>query len=271
MSTAVTLPHPDTTSLPPAMVMSLLVHGAAALALATWVSVGAVKPGEARMPLAIRLVAPVTQAPDSPPSLQTTTAAVESAPVSTAPAAAESLPEPVAATPPVAAAVPVAPPPMSSGDALRVPMGSVAIRVDDFALFNQLSSELADRVVAEFPVEVSKVVRIQQGPVIAYPDDALAAQRQGSVLAWVRVSVDGKPEEVVIVEGDPEFAAVVETALASAQFVPAEDRGRAIPFYTAIRVDFSASSPGAAAPSTTTSSTPGGPAEASTARSNRLP
>jgi len=251
--------------------VSLLVHVAVALLLATWISVGAVTPGEARMPLEIRLVAPAAPSPDSSPTLQTTTATVEIAPVVTVPPAAESRPEPVGSAPPMPESVPVPPPPVSTGDSARVPLGSVAIRVDDFALFHQLSPELADRVVAEFPVEVSKTVRIRQWPVITYPDEALSAQRQGSVLAWVRVSVDGTPEEVVIVEGEPEFAATVEAALAAAQFFPAEDRGQAIPFYTAVRVDFSASSPGAAAPSSTTTSTPGVPAEASSARSNRLP
>ncbi len=139
------------------------------------------------------------------------------------------------------------PPSTSTAPARAVPLGSVDVRLQDQALMTGLPNVLAERTTSEFPVEVLRLVRMPSRPAVAYPPEALAAQRQGSVLAWITVEADGSVEEVIIVEGEAEFAAAVEAALVATRFAPAVDRSGPIRFYTLLRFDFAGGSPAAAA------------------------
>jgi hypothetical protein len=101
-----------------------------------------------------------------------------------------------------------------------------------------LPDELLYRAQGEFPVEIDQPVRLLAMPDVPYPPAALEARREDSVLAWVAVSAEGEPEEVVIAEGAPDFVGTVSEALLKARFLPAETDGRPIRFYAILRIDF---------------------------------
>ena len=236
-------------TLTPALAGSLLVHAAVALMLVSWLTLGDRRAGADSAALAVRLVGAVLPIPDAA-ALREIVApepSSERAPLVTAPTPSESE---VTAPPPAPAPTPVLAPPAVAATAVpiehAVALGSVDVRLQDQLLLTGLPNALADRTTTEFPVEVVRLVRMQGKPVVAYPPDALAAQRQGHILAWVTVEADGSVEEIIIVDGELEFAATVEAALLTTRFEPAADRSGPIRFYTLLRFDFAGASPAAA-------------------------
>ncbi len=234
-------------ALAPAFAASLAVHAVLLLALVSWVTVGDRAQFPGRDALAVLLVG----AP-APPSAE-----AQSGDLSIAVPARETplLPEPAAqvearnALPPSAAsdarAQPAPPAAAASADRV-VSLGSVDVRLLTDGMDTGLHPMHADRVGSEFPAEIAQGVRLAARPDVKYPEDALAARRQGSVLAFVVVDAKGAVEEVSIVEGAPEFAQPVQDALLATRFRPAEDRGTPVRFYTMLRFDFVPNTPGAA-------------------------
>ena len=92
--------------------------------------------------------------------------------------------------------------------------------------------------MAEFLPELAKPVRPASALALDYPQAALEAGREGSVLAWVRVTSDGSVAEIQIVEGEPEFADSVREGLMQVHFLPAEVDGHPVEHYIILEFDF---------------------------------
>jgi TonB family protein len=73
---------------------------------------------------------------------------------------------------------------------------------------------------------------------VPYPRTALAARKEGAVLAWAVIDDQGAVDSVHVVEGEPEFAEAVETALARTRFVPARNLGRNVAHYLTLEFEF---------------------------------
>ncbi len=153
--------------------------------------------------------------------------------------------------PPAAGETPPAPPPgrpakvlgtsTPPGDGITVTRISAQPLVDR----NRLG-DLYARQLVEFPIEVDRPARMVEPIVARYPKTALAQGQEDSVGVWVVVSVDGTAEEVQVVDGSPEFAAEVVTAINAAKFEPAENRHYRIRFPIALEFQFRANATGAA-------------------------
>jgi TonB family protein len=230
----------------PAFVASLAVHAMLALALVSWVTVGDRAQFPGRDALAVLLVGtsapPSAEAPSGDLSIAVPT---RETPLLAEPAAQV---EARNALPPSAASdarAQPAPRAAAASAARVVSLGSVDVRLLDEDMVTSLHPVHANRVGSEFPAEIAQGVRLAANPDVKYPEDALAARRQGSVLAFVIVDANGAVEEVSIVEGAPEFAQTVQDALLTTRFLPASDGDRPIRFYTMLRFDFLPNSPGA--------------------------
>ena len=233
--------------LAPAFAASLAVHAALLVALVSWVAVGdrAQLPG--RDALAVLLVGASASVPANAPSSDLAIAVP--AQETPRPAEASAQVDARSADPPSAATdartTPAAPAAAAAANRV-VSLGSVDVKLLTDGMDTSLHPVHADRVGREFPAEIAQGVRLAAKPDVKYPEDALAARRQGSVLAFVIVDAKGALEEVSIVEGAPEFAQPVQDALLAARFLPAKDRGTPIRFYTMLRFDFVPNTPGAA-------------------------
>lgn len=97
-----------------------------------------------------------------------------------------------------------------------------------------------------FPIEVDAAVVVPDRLDIPYPSAALAARREGTVLAWAVIDDQGAVESINVVEGDPEFAEAVQSVLAKTRFIPAHDHGKTLRFYVTLEFDFRIETPGAA-------------------------
>ena len=80
---------------------------------------------------------------------------------------------------------------------------------------------------------------------VPYPAAALAARREGTVLAWAVIDDQGAVESITVVEGEPEFAEAVQSVLAKTRFIPAHDHGKTSRFYVTLEFDFRIETPGA--------------------------
>ena len=118
-----------------------------------------------------------------------------------------------------------------------LPLGGIRIAAN-YAALSGFPEELMLRTQTQFLIEVDKLVRVVRNPDVIYPAGALEAKREGTVVVWLALSREGGVEEVVVVSGEPEFAAAVEAALPSAQFLPAENGGETVPFYLIMTFEF---------------------------------
>lgn len=241
------LPRPSASpALAPAFAASLAVHAVLLLALISWVAVGDRARFPSRDALAVLLVGATNPTPiESPPADKSISAPVQDSPRlagTDAPMAVHKA-DPQSTTDNAVAAV--APPAAVPSTSRVVSLGAVDVRLLESDLVTNLHPVHSARVAGEFPAEVARGVRMDVKPVIKYPEDALAAQRQGTVLAFIIVDAAGAVEEVSIVEGTLEFALPVEDALLATRFRPAEDRGTPIRFYTMLKFDFVPNRPGA--------------------------
>lgn len=109
---------------------------------------------------------------------------------------------------------------------------------ENYSILHSLQEELVLRTQGDYLVEVEKPVRMLKRPEVNYPPEALSAQRQGTVVAWIAINTDGNVDEVIISSGTEEFAEAVREALPSARFLPAEERGQIIPYYIVLSIDF---------------------------------
>jgi len=92
--------------------------------------------------------------------------------------------------------------------------------------------------LAAFLTEVDAPVGLPERFDVTYPSAALAARKEASVLVWVVITDQGTVDSVHVVEGDPEFATAVETALERTQFAPARNLGQPVPFYVTLEFEF---------------------------------
>ena len=230
----------------PAFAASLAVHAVMLLALVSWVAVGDRSQMPGPVALAVLLAGPASPPPAAtPPADYAIAVTAQETPLvagPSAPADARSAPPPLPASEAPAATAPTATAPPA---ARVVSLGTVDTRLLTEDLVTSLHPVHASRVVNEFPVEVPQGVRLDATPDVKYPEEALAAGRRGSVLAFVIVDASGGVEEISVVEGAPEFVQPVQDALLTTRFLPATDGDRPIRFYTMVRFDFLPSSPGA--------------------------
>lgn len=249
--------------LPVALGASVVCHGLLALALALWLV-----PGQrsslpvSAVPLVVDLRTVPTPAVEATlrtsPQIPDTAAGPVALAVPTAPgvarsnAPAEPAPDNLAspgrdnAVPVVAASRQSQP---ASPPRPAVATGTTTLDVDYAASASVALDALAARATGEdFPAEVGKPVRIKRAPTVAYPRAALERQARSSVLALVVVDERGMPEDISILEFEPEFVASAEAALRETRFDPAEDMtGLPIRFYTLVRINFLGSTPGSPA------------------------
>jgi TonB family protein len=235
-------PVPPT--LAPAVAASVAVHAVLLLALVSWVAVGDRARFPGRDALAVLLVG--TSAPSSAGAPSSDLSIAVPAQETPHPAVPAMQADARSAEPPSAASAASAPPAAAAADTRVISLGSVDVKLLTDGMDTSLHPMHADRVGREFPAEIAQGVRLAAKPDVKYPEDALAARRQGSVLAFVIVDAKGAVEEVSIVEGAPEFAQPVQDALLAARFLPAQDRGTPIRFYTMLRFDFVPNTPGGA-------------------------
>lgn len=250
----------------PAFVASLLIHAALAFALIGVITMGRPALGDGTSMLAVRLVEP-------PASLPLVAADVAPTPLPVAESPTMAPMRQPAATPPdavsVAAPTPEPPQPPEAQPAPSapvLPLGEVDIAENYYAL-SSLQEELVLRTQGAYLAEVEKPVRVLQKPVVGYPADALAAQRSGTVVAWLAISREGAIEEVIIDSGEPEFAEAVTAALPTAKFLPAEEKDELIPFYIVMVFEFRSGS--AIAPPAAEASPEAGPDGASAVGASR--
>lgn len=112
------------------------------------------------------------------------------------------------------------------------------VEVTTTSTLARLGEALQGRSLAEFLPEVEKPVRLASALAMDYPPAVLQAQREGSVLAWVRIDESGSVKEVEIVDGEPELADSVREGLDNAHFLPAEAYGHAVENYIVLQFDF---------------------------------
>ncbi len=145
---------------------------------------------------------------------------------------------------PVTSDVPPIPPgalthPPSAAPPLLGVGGFGEVRVDGVPLADKdRLGEALSRQMSEFPVEVDFPVRLSETIRAQYPPAALAAGREDSVAVWIVVDGQGLPEEVLVTDGQEEFAGAVIAAVRSAHFVPAQNNLVPIRFPLALEFHF---------------------------------
>ena len=143
---------------------------------------------------------------------------------------------------------------MASPDVPPVPSGAVAqpptaappllgvggfgeVRVEGVLLADKdRLGEALSRQMSEFPVEVDFLVRMNETIRAQYPPTALAAGREDSVAVWIVVDAQGLPEEVLVTDGQEEFAGAVIAAVRAAHFLPA--RNNLVPIRFPLALEF---------------------------------
>lgn len=221
----------------PAFFASLVIHAALAFALIGVMSTAAPALGDGASLLAVRLVEPPPSPPISVTEVDAATLAAAESPTK--------VPSPPPSPPPsesVSKAAPQPDPPQpapteAAFSAPSLPLGQVDVGESRFGLAI-LDQELVLRTQSEYPAEVDKAVRVVRKPDVSYPADAFAAQRSGTVIAWLAVNREGGVDEVIIVSGEPEFAEAVTAAIPTARFQPAEDGGATIRYYFVMEFEF---------------------------------
>jgi TonB family protein len=154
--------------------------------------------------------------------------------------AAESLPVPPKESPPAPSALS---PPAAATAARSAPAHTGGSRrprvtIDDRVPRARFAEALEGGPLADFPLEVETPVGLPGKLDVPYPPSALDAQREGTVLAWAIVDAQGRVEDVHVVEGPPDFAAAVTSALRLARLIPARNDGSPIRFYVTLAFDF---------------------------------
>ena len=234
--------EPDRLRLPPALapaaLASLSVHVAIAFVLASVVSLRPFAWGYSNAALTVALVSPSSQAEVAVTAVPAPVSVVARAPMRRTEApAVPATPMPAAPPPAVPASVPVEPLPSRAETQASLTLGQIRM-AETYAGLSGLPEELVLRTQGEFLIEVDKLVRIVRNPDVVYPPDALQARREGTVVAWMALDREGALTEIIIVSGEPEFAAAVEAALPTARFLPAENGGETVPFYLIMTFEF---------------------------------
>lgn len=279
----------DKRDLPIALVVSTLCHAVIGIALAWWLVPGqqsSLPSGDAPLAVSLRVEAqPPPQksvGPETPPAPQefpgqeSATPAPQTPPAlvapGTVPLPSHSAPGSALQLPASSVAIPT--PSRAGAAAPEAPTPAVATGTTTLAVDNTVSVNVAiDSFAArglnlDVPVEVGNPVRVHTVPPIIYPPAALQGQREASILALVVVDERGMPYDISLLEFDKEFSDSAIEALKATRFTPAEDmNGVPIMFYTTIRLNFLASTPGSSA----TPGSTGGASRAADARPGATP
>ena len=215
-----------------ALVASTVVHSALVALPRTVPGRGANLLPDRGVALQAVLAAPEDQQPDATADRQPVVAPIE------APSPLQIAARDVPATPDV--------PPVPSGALAHSPAATPPLLgVGGFGEVNVDGVPLADkdrlgealsRQMSEFPVEVDFPVRMNEAIRAQYPPAALAAGREDSVAVWIVVDAQGLPEEVLVTDGQEEFAAAVIAAVRAAHFVPA--RNNLVPIRFPLALEF---------------------------------
>jgi TonB family protein len=215
-----------------ALVASTVVHSALVALPRTVPGRGANLLPDHGVALQAVLAAPEDQQPDTTADRQPVVAPIE------APSPLQIAARDVPATPdvpPVPTGV-LAHPPPATPPLLGVG-GFGEVNVDGVLLADKdRLGEALSRQMSEFPVEVDFPVRMNEAIRAQYPPAALAAGREDSVAVWIVVDAQGVPEEVLVTDGQEEFAAAVIAAVRSAHFVPA--RNNLVPIRFPLALEF---------------------------------
>lgn len=120
------------------------------------------------------------------------------------------------------------------------PGGGRAPRVviDDRVPRARFEEALDGGALSGFPAEIESPVRLPGKLAVPYPGSALAARREGTVLAWAIVDPQGVVEETNIVSGQADFNEAVKATLAGTRLVPARNGGTTVRFYVLLKFDF---------------------------------
>jgi TonB family protein len=173
--------------------------------------------------LEARLVARTTAEPPAAPPVAATDAALSPPARPTEPLAPEN----------VANASPAA------GTGERSPVGwRPRVLVNDRVPRARFGDALDGDALAAFLTEVDAGVALPERFEVPYPRAALDARKEGTVLVWAVIDDQGRVDDVHVVDGDPEFAETVDTALRATRFGPARNLGRNIPFYVTLEFEF---------------------------------
>lgn len=238
--TMTTSPHftvQPRTALGTAAVASVVAHVGIALVVAAFVSMRPAAWGTATAAITVNLVTPqpVVELPLPAPEVPAPVIASAEPGGAVAPdIVAEPAPAPAPATLPES---PPQPDPPRAEPQRSLVSGRIDV-AENFAAVSGLPEDLANRTRSEFLIEVDKLAQVVHFPDIGYPPEALAAGREGNVMAWIALDREGAITETIIVSGEPEFAAAIEAALPGARFLPAINTGEAVPHYIILNFSF---------------------------------
>lgn len=230
--------------LTPALAASLVAHLALVAAFAHTFGTQPAAPRQAEPALSLLLVPRTVAAPvDAQAQLAPVPLATPPRPTADSPA---TVPPP---EPQVAPARPAELPPAPESAAPAMPAATTDAHVEFSvtSVLGRLGDALQMRSLHEFPAEIETPVRHADSIDVAYPPLALEEKREGTVVAWVIVDAEGRVEEISIPEGGPEFGEAVQNALLAARFLPAEDRGKPIRYFTMLEFRFRLGTAGATA------------------------
>lgn len=214
---------------PLALAGSAVLHGAALAGLLWW---GLAAPRPPELPPVEVVEVPRAESRPVPAVDQTIAAALRSALDLPREPAAESPPEPVVQPPPPPSAWP------------RVPVKIRPPRVQAQVAETLRAPDAPPPIPATDPIDLQKGLRTAAAPAVpsleparaaagnpppAYPDDARRKGLQGQVTLRVRVTADGRPESVLLVESSG-WSVLDDAAIAAVEawrFEPARRGGRA--------------------------------------------
>jgi len=123
----------------------------------------------------------------------------------------------------------------SAEGAIGLPMGNVIVGVMPDAT---LSPDLRAHARAAFPTPAQREPRLRGAVVVSYPQRALQARMNKRMLALVFVDAAGRVTETELHPSDPWFGPVIDDALKTARFTPAERDGNRVPYWIAMSFEF---------------------------------
>jgi TonB family protein len=127
------------------------------------------------------------------------------------------------------------------------PQGSVAVGL--LANPEQVSTAIAARLAQRFSAHAARAPKLNGAVITGYPIDAARAHQSARIAAVLTVDASGRVVErdTMLSPDDPMFRAAVLSALANAQFTPAELDGKPMAYWAVLEFVFDIDpAPGAA-------------------------
>ncbi len=186
--------------------------------------------------LQVDLQQPPIAVPEPPPEPVAVISVPEEAPIKTPEPPKEltlKVPVPTSAPPATAAVQPIS---IRTGP--PNPQGSVAVGL--LANPEQVSAAIAARLAQRFSVHAARAPKLNGAVITGYPIDAARAHQSARIAAVLTVDASGKvvDRDTVLSPDYPTFRTAVLSALANAQFTPAELNGKPMAYWAVLEFVF---------------------------------